>query len=115
MADPVPDGEGGTMNVQPKEVERSGTHFIEGFILRYADVPDDKEHRILRDNMRCNRMPLCVETFNGYKHTAEFKEDDCIVDDKGRVVLRGNDPPALPPALSDEGISRACSPRVAPH
>jgi hypothetical protein len=71
-ADPIPDGEGGTIAVPPKEVER-------------------RETTILRSNMRCNREPVVVENSNSFRHTAFFCEDQCIVDASGKIVRRGND------------------------
>jgi hypothetical protein len=93
VAGPVPDGEGGTLSVEPKEVAKSGLHFLGGRLLRYEEVPDDKEHNILRSNMRCNRMPVVIENTNSWRYTGAFDEDACIVDQEtGKVIRRGNDP-----------------------
>jgi len=68
--DPLPDGEGGLFQVQPKEVAKSGLHFICGEVIRYDDIPDDdKARRILKANMRNTDCALAVETRNGYRHT----------------------------------------------
>ena len=57
----------------------SGMYYLTGRIVKYDDIPDDKEHNILRCNMRCNNWPICIENTNSYRFTAPFKEGDCIV------------------------------------
>ncbi len=54
--DPVPDGEGGFLAVEEKEVARSGLHYLGGRLRTLDDVrADNKEkERILRTNMECN-------------------------------------------------------------
>jgi len=90
-ADPVSDGEGGKMEVKPKEVERSGMYYLTGEILKYDDIPENEDNHILRSNMRCNDNPVSVVNTNSYKWTANFNKDDVIVDDKGKVVRCGSD------------------------
>jgi hypothetical protein len=90
-ADPIPDGEGGTIAVPPKEVERSGMHYLGGRVKLYDEIPESRETTILRSNMRCNREPVVVENSNSFRHTAFFCEDQCIVDASGKIVRRGND------------------------
>lgn len=91
VADDVDDGEGGKLKVQPKTVAESGTHFIDGAILNFEEVPSSQQ--ILRSNMRGNLWPLVVETTNGYRHTSPFTDQDCVVDSKtGAVTRRGADP-----------------------
>lgn len=85
VADPVPDGEGGTLRVEPKEVATSGIHYLNGTILTLADIPDDSEHAILRSNMRGNGWDRIVETRNGYRWTQPFTDKDRIVRN-GKVV-----------------------------
>jgi len=94
VADPISDGEGGTLDVKPKEVERSDTHFIGGTVLRYDEILDE-EYRILRTNMQCNGWPVCIENCNSWRFTGAFNDDDVIVDEKGVIVRRGNDPDLL--------------------
>jgi hypothetical protein len=90
--DPVPDGEGGTLDVADKTVATSGVHYIKGTILRYDQVSADQTgaHNLL-SNMRCNGWPLVVETRNGFKWTAPFGEEDAVVNADGVVTARGND------------------------
>lgn len=90
VADPVSDGEGGTLNVTPKEVDKSGLHYLDGTVLRYADIPE--EESILRSNMRCNDHALVVETRNGYRHTGNFTQDDVLVNEGGEITDRGDNP-----------------------
>ena len=91
VVDPVPDGEGGTLEIQPKEVERSGSHFLGGELLFYDDLPDDDEHRILRSNMRGNGHPIAIQNKNSWCFTGNFCEGDCIVNADGAVVRKGTD------------------------
>lgn len=85
VAEDIPDGEGGSLRVEPKEVASSGVHYLNGTILTLADIPDDSEHAILRSNMRCNGFDRIVETRNGYRWTQPFNKGDKIVRD-GKVV-----------------------------
>lgn len=89
VADPVPDGEGGVLDVTPKVVETSGTHFITGELLFYHEVSPSKS--TLRGNMRCNGWPICVQNTNSYRSTLPFEQGDCIVDREGVVIRRGAD------------------------
>jgi hypothetical protein len=91
---PVPDDEGGMLQVEGREVEKSGVHFLGGVIETFDDIDqrnDDKE-RVLRSNMRLNGYPLVVVNRNSYMSTHPFEEDDCIVAG-GEVVHRGRDEP----------------------
>ena len=94
VAEPVDDGEGGKMEVPPKEVERTGRHFLGGDIVLYEEaVSEAGEGSIWATNMRGNRDPICVVITNGFKSTQVFREKDCIVDpETGAVLKRGNDP-----------------------
>jgi len=94
VADDVPDGEGGFLQVEPKEVARSGVHFLGGHLETYTEVSDrnDPKEDILRSNMRGNEWWIvCINT-NSFKSTMPFEEDDYIVDATGKIVERGNDP-----------------------
>ena len=70
----------------------SGMYYLTGKLVRYDEVPDDKEHSTMRSNMRCNDMPIAVENNNSWRYTGRFDEDDVIVDWDGNVVQRGDDP-----------------------
>ena len=92
VADPVSDGEGGTLAVQPKTVKESGTHFLGGTLLtlREVEARNQDDERILRSNMRHSPI-VCVNT-NSYRSTLPFEEGDILLDDKGNIIERGNDP-----------------------
>lgn len=84
--------EGESLDVQPKEIASSGMHYITGEAIRFDDVPVDKEHDILRSNMRCNRHPVIIENRNSYRFSTFFSPADVIVDRDGKIIRRGNDP-----------------------
>ncbi len=87
---PVPDGEGGTLNVESKEVERSGMHHLGGKVESYDEV--DPKEEVLRRNMDWNDYAYVCTTTNSYRHTAIFDEKDVVVDATGQVTERGNSP-----------------------
>lgn len=92
-AGPV-EADGETLNVQPKELAKSGLHFLGGDALTFdvIEARADKSEEILRRNMRNNDLPVVVENRNSYKTTNEFSEKDVIVDpNTGAIVRRGND------------------------
>lgn len=93
-ADPVPDGEGGMLKVEPKEVESTGLFFIGGTLRTLDEVKkkNDPKEEILRSNMECNNMSVIIENCNSWKFTGGFSEQDCIVDENGNIVKRGDDP-----------------------
>lgn len=92
-AEPISDGEGGMLKVEPKEVEKSGLFFIGGTLRNFDEVKkkNDPKESILRSNMECNRMWVIIENCNSWRFTGEFSEDACIVDENGEIVKRGND------------------------
>lgn len=93
-ADPVPDGEGGTLKVEPKEVAQSGTHFLGGEVLTFDQLVarDDPKESILRSNMQSNDWPLVLENNNPWRSVQPFPEDACVVDAAGEVIIRGDAP-----------------------
>lgn len=91
VADPVPDGEGGELQVTPKKVAESEIYYIDGRILKFDEVPETDSTRIMRDNMRSNDYPIVVETTRGFRWTQPFKEHDVIVSEQGEVLRRGDD------------------------
>lgn len=93
VSDDVPDGEGGKLKVEPKQVERSGLHFLGGRLETYDDVlarKDDKES-ILLSNMRNNESWIICINDNSFRSTIPFGEEDCIVNARGLIVQRGDD------------------------
>jgi hypothetical protein len=94
VADPVPDGEGGWLDVEAKEVEKSGNYFVGGTLLTLDDLKarNDPKNSILISNMECNGWPIVVENRNSYLSVQPFGENDFIVSpDDGRVIESGND------------------------
>jgi hypothetical protein len=91
MAPDVPDGRGGFLRVEPREIARSGLHFMNGKVLTLADVEARAEPSsdVLCNNMRWS-WPIVCETGNGFRHVAPFKEADVLVDASGAVVERGD-------------------------
>lgn len=93
VADPIDDGEGGKLNVQPRQVDKSGMYFLGGDVLSYDDIVarNDQRDRILRSNMKYNRLWYMVENRNSYLSTHEFGEADVVVDPAtGNVIERGD-------------------------
>ena len=94
VAEPVDDGQGGTMNVPRKEIGRDGRYFLGGEIIRYEEaVAREGERSVWASNMMCNGDPVCVQNTNSYKSTHILREQDVILDPVTAVVLfRGDDP-----------------------
>lgn len=88
----VPDGLGGSLRVEPREIERSGLYHLGGQILTVEDAERERgERSVLASNMR-NNWPLVVETRNSFRHNAPFAVRDVIVNVKGEIVERGDTP-----------------------
>jgi len=78
------------MDIIPQCVEQSGRYYLNGKVLTIDDIPDTAENKILRTNMRGNRMPFVVRTEGKYVSTHEYTDDDFVVDaDTGEVTLKG--------------------------
>lgn len=92
-ADPVPDGEGGTLRVEGKEVGRSGLHHLGGEIVTIEDVEArcDPKDSILLSNMRYT-CPIVVDNRNSWRSTHPFEEQDVLIDASGKIVERGDTP-----------------------
>lgn len=92
VSDPVDDGEGGTMDVQPKEVATSGLHHLGGTVETLAQVVarNDPKESILRSNMEGNRIPAVVVNINSYKSVHPFEGDDVLLDAAGSIVDRAS-------------------------
>lgn len=91
-ADPIDDGYGGTLDVIPKVINKSGRYFINGRLetLDEVEAKADPDDRIRIANMQGNDWPISVVTTNGYRSTQIFEEDDCIVDADGSITVRGD-------------------------
>jgi len=93
--DPIPDGEGGTMEVRSVKVGESGRFYLGGRVLTYEEVTrGDLAHQrtwsAILDNMR-NSGQWIVRVADSHVHT--FGHSDVVVDPlSGEVVERGDDP-----------------------
>ncbi len=94
VADPIPDGVGGTLAVASKTIDTSGLHFLGGRLETIDDVAAraDKREETLLWNMRVNDHPIVCITENGFRSTQPFGATECIVDAAGEIVERGDDP-----------------------
>lgn len=90
--DPIPDGIGGTLNVQSKTLLSTGIYFLTGTVRRYDEIPETKDTHILRANMRGNDWPLVIENTNSYRTTMVYESKDCVVDVDGNVIDCGGYP-----------------------
>lgn len=92
-ADPLPDGDGGTLRVEPRQTAESAMHFLGGTVSTIDDVRRraKADEKILLSNMECNNWAVIVENNNSWRFTTVFCEQDCIVDGAGEVVRRGCD------------------------
>lgn len=93
VADPVPDGEGGTLTVEPKRVKRSARHYLGGDVETFDAIVkrDDSTEVILRENMRCNGWPLVVVMTKRYRSTQPFESDEKIVGPDGAILVSGDE------------------------
>ena len=91
--DPVPDGQGGVLDVKSKEIESSGMYHLGGRLRTLDDVEkdNDPQESILRSNMK-GHSPIVIENRNSYRHTGVYSETCVIVDDYGIVIDRGDSP-----------------------
>lgn len=82
--DPVPDGEGGTLNVEPRELECSGRYYTTGKV-RSADerVADEVVHRRVK-------QPFSIDIGTSLLRDEDFNADDFVVDAAGAIVERGD-------------------------
>jgi hypothetical protein len=96
-APPVPDGEGGTLEVRPREVQRSAMFYLGGEVLTWEQVQEREAAEpgkwdICLRNMRGNDEPLVIENRNSWRFTGAFDAEDAVVDAAGEVVKRGSEP-----------------------
>ena len=68
-------------DLDSKVVAESGTYFINGVVetLEEIKAKGDPNNRILISNMECNGWNKVVTTYNPYKWTQPFTENDTVV------------------------------------
>ena len=91
VSDPIDDGEGGKLFVDPKLIDYSGDIFIGGEILKFDDISRNEDTSTLLDNMKCNNWPIVIENRRSYRITLPFEDNDMIINDHGMVIKRGNE------------------------
>ena len=90
---PIADGEGGTLEVKPREVARSGLYFLGGQLVTIDAVErrNDPKEDILRSNMRSNRQfVVCENRENRFRSTIPFEEGDVLCDRAGKIIDHGD-------------------------
>ena len=93
--EPVDDGEGGTLDVVPKQIASSSLYFLGGRLetLDVVEARKDPKEGILRSNMRINEIFIvCINSDNRYRSCIPFGVDDVLCDREGHVVERGAEP-----------------------
>ena len=70
----------------------SGLYYLTGKVIRRDEVPDDKEHSIMRSNMFDPERCVVMENINSFKHVSHFSDEDVVLDWEGNVVRRGDEP-----------------------
>ena len=92
--EPVPDGEGGLLKTESKQVDKSGMHYLGGMIFTIEEIeaaPKNQNLDILANNMKCNDWPFVVRNQNSWLTFQPFREEDCVVDpETGVTIEAGN-------------------------
>jgi hypothetical protein len=88
----VPDGEGGFLEVLPKQVATSGTYFLGGYLetLDQVEKRADPKEDILLSNMHCNGWFVVCVNSNSYRSTTPFDENSTLLDKEGNIVEKGD-------------------------
>jgi hypothetical protein len=90
VAEPVPDGEGGTLTVPSKTVESSGNYYLGGELKTYYEVRDEKPDSILASNMQSNDGMEIVWTRPGFGARVFGPQDFVVSDETGEILKRGD-------------------------
>lgn len=91
-AAPVPDGQGGFLQVEHRFVRMSGIYFLGGRLetLDKVEARRDPGEKVLRSNMRTS-WPIVIVSERSYKTTRPFEQTSMVVDAQGRITERGDD------------------------
>lgn len=88
-ADPVPDGIGGTLEVERKKTKESPMHYIDGCLMTLDDVRKEPKNDTLIFNMEANGIARVVTgpvRGKNFRWTHEFHEGDLLFDFDGKTV-----------------------------
>ncbi len=93
-ANPIPDGEEGFLDVEPKKVASSGRYFLGGHVRSIDEVREtaDPKERILLSNMEGNDFAYIITNDNSWRFTGEFAVEDCVLGEQGEIFIRGDYP-----------------------
>jgi len=69
-------------DLDSKETKRSGIHYLGGKILTAKQVlaGKDPKEKILRSNVEINKIKRIIVNDNSWRFTAEFRDDDVLLD-----------------------------------
>ncbi len=77
-ADPVSDGRGGTLAVQPKTIDKTGRYYLGGRLFDQDEVAAlGDSHRTVLANMQGNRWALVILTSQG--NWQPFEDPDVLL------------------------------------
>lgn len=62
------------------ETQPGVTYWLGGKIMTYDEIPDTEDNRILRANVRINRIERVIMNTNSWQTTAEFRANDVLLD-----------------------------------
>lgn len=88
--EPIPDGKGGEMRVEPKPLMKTGFFYLNATPMTFDDVEaHGGDVSILLSNMRSNGWWVVVECINAYRTMRSFGPGDATVSPTGEVLVRG--------------------------
>lgn len=92
-AGPVPDGEGGVLEVRSRTASRTGMYYIGGRIDTFEDVQrrEDPNDTILLSNMRGNGWWVMVTNERSWRVTRPLEPEDFVVHPETGVVIESGD------------------------
>ena len=91
---PIDDGEGGTLEVSPKEVKESCRYFLGGRVETLQEVKDrgDGKDKTLLSNMECNEWNTIIRgAGKSYNMCQPFVKDDVCVGPDGEITHRASE------------------------
>ena len=81
-ADPVSDGEGGMLDIQPKQVAESAMYYLGGEIHTLEEIKAraDPKEEILLSNMQSNGWDKIIINNNSWRASQPFGDDDILLE-----------------------------------